>query len=53
MVETRGNYESKYSEGEKLGQGRFGTVYLVTHRQENKKYVAKKIKIDPTASDLA
>jgi serine/threonine protein kinase len=53
MVETLGNYESKYSECEKLGQGRFGTVYLVTDKEENKKYVAKKIKIDPTATDLA
>ncbi len=52
MVETRGNYESKYTEGEKLGQGRFGTVYQVIHKEENKKYVAKKLEFDPQATDL-
>ncbi len=51
MVEAR-NYESQYTEGQKLGQGDFGIVYLATHRQEKKKYVAKKIKIGPEPSDL-
>jgi serine/threonine protein kinase len=52
MVEARGNYESKYTEGEKLGQGDFGNVYQATHKEENKKYAAKKIRFDPAASDL-
>ena len=51
MVEAK-NYESQYTEGRQLGQGGFGTVYEVTHRQEKKKYVAKKMKIDPLPSDL-
>ena len=50
MVEAR-NYESQYTEGKQLGQGAFGTVYEATHKQENKKYVAKKMKIDPLQSD--
>jgi serine/threonine protein kinase len=52
MVEPAKNYESQYTEGEKLGQGAFGVVYLATHKQENKKYVAKKIRIGPKPSDL-
>ena len=52
MVEPTQNYESKYTEGDRLGQGGFGTVYLVTHKQENKKYAAKKMKIGPKPSDL-
>jgi len=46
MVESRDHYESKYTEHEILGRGGFGTVYLVIHRQENKKYVAKKMTIE-------
>ena len=46
MVEPTQNYESKYTEGDRLGQGGFGTVYLVIHRQENKKYVAKKMTLE-------
>ncbi len=53
MVEPAKNYESQYTEGEKLRrQGAFGTVYLATHKQENKKYVAKKMEIGPEPSDL-
>ena len=52
MVEPAKNYESQYTEGEILGQGAFGEVYLATHRQENKKYVSKKMKIGPKPSDL-
>ncbi len=53
MVEPAKNYESQYTEGEKLGQqGAFGAVYLATHRLENKKYVAKKMEIGPNPSDL-
>ena len=50
MVEAK-SYESQYTEGEKLGQGGFGTVYLATHKHENKKYAAKKIKIGPKPAD--
>ena len=53
MVEPAKNYESQYTEGEKLAQqGAFGAVYLATHKQENKKYVAKKMEIGPNPSDL-
>jgi serine/threonine protein kinase len=52
MSEACGNYESQYTEGEKLGHGAFGAVYLTTHKQENKKYVARKMKIGPEPSDL-
>jgi serine/threonine protein kinase len=52
MVEPAKNYENQYTEGRMLGQGAFGAVYLVTHRQENKKYVAKKMKFDATPDDL-
>ena len=52
MVEAAENYESRYTEGRKLGNGAFGTVYEVTHKQENKKYAAKKFEIDPLPSDL-
>ena len=51
MVEAK-NYESQYTEGQKLGQGAFGIVILVTHIQEKKKYVAKKMKFEPTPADL-
>ena len=51
MVEAR-NYVSSYTEGRQLRQGAFGTVYEATHKQENKKYVAKKIKIGLLPSDL-
>ena len=51
MVEAR-NYVSQYTEGRQLGQGAFGTVYEVTHNQENKNYVAKKMKIGLLPSDL-
>ena len=51
MVEAK-NYESQYTEGQKLGQGASGIVYLATHRQEKKKYVAKKTKFEPTPADL-
>ena len=47
MVEAAKNYESQYTEGEKLAQqGAFGAVYLATHKQENKKYVAKKMTLE-------
>ena len=52
MVEAAKTYESQYTEGKQLGQGGFGTVYEASHKQENKKYVAKKLKIDPLPSDL-
>ena len=51
MVEAK-NYESQYTEGSQLGQGAFGTVYEVTHKQEERKYVANKMKIDIKPSDL-
>ena len=51
MVEAK-NYESQYTEGQKLGQGNFGIVILVTHKQEKKKYVAKKLEFEPTPDDL-
>ena len=50
MVEAK-NYESQYTEGQKLG-GNFGIVILATHKQEKKKYVAKKTKFEPTPADL-
>jgi serine/threonine protein kinase len=52
MVDAHGDYESKYTEHELLGEGGFGSVYLVTHKVENKKYVAKKVKVGPDTSDL-
>ena len=52
MVEARGSYESKYTEHEKLDEDSFWTAYLVTHKVENKKYVAMKVKIGPDPSDL-
>ena len=52
MVEAAKTYESQYTEGRQLGKGAFGTVYEATHKQENKKYVAKKLEIDPLPSDL-
>jgi serine/threonine protein kinase len=51
MVEAK-NYESQYTEGQKLGQGAFGIVILVTHIQEKKKYVAKKMKFELTPFGL-
>ena len=52
MVEAK-NYESQYTEGEKLErQGASGIVYLAIHKQEKKKYVAKKTKFEPTPADL-
>ena len=51
MVEAR-NYETQYTEGRQLGQGAFGTVHEATHMQENKKYVAKKMKIGLLPSDV-
>ena len=36
---------------QKLGHA-FGIVILVTHKQEKKKYVAKKMKFEPTPADL-
>ncbi len=53
MVDAHGDYESKYTQHELLGEGGFGAVYLVTHKAENKKYVAKKMKIGPNPSDLS
>ena len=52
MVEAAKNYESQYTEGRQLGKGSFGTVYEATHKQEKKKYVAKKMEIDLRPSDL-
>ena len=52
MVEPAKNYESQYTEGRQLGQGAFGTVYEAKHKQEKKRYVAKKIKFNLQASDL-
>ncbi len=46
MVESRDHYESKYTEKEIIKRGGFGTVYLVIHKQENKKYVAKKMTLE-------
>ena len=46
MVEAK-NYESQYTEDRQLAQSAFGSVYEVTHKQDNKKYVARKLKIDP------
>jgi len=43
MVEPAKNYESQYTEGKKVGKGAFGSVYEAIHKQEEKKYVAKKI----------
>jgi hypothetical protein len=45
VVEARGSYESKYTEHERLDEGGLWTAYLVTHKAEKKKYVAKKSKI--------
>ncbi len=45
MVEARGSYESKYTQHEMHDRGSFWTAYLVTHKAENKKYVAKKSEI--------
>ena len=52
MVEAAKNYESQYTEGREIGQGAFGTVYEVTHKQEERKYVAKKMGFDLQPSDL-
>ena len=52
MVEAARNYESQYTERRKLGQGAFGSVYLVCHKQENKNYAAKKMKVDFVPADL-
>ena len=52
MVEPTKTYEFQYTEGRKLGQGADGSVYEATHKQEKKKYAAKKLKIDLLPSDL-
>ena len=52
MFEVAKNYESQYTEERQLGQNDFLTVYLATHKQENRKYVAKKMKIGPNPSEL-
>ena len=45
MVDAHADYVSKYTEHRLLGEGGYGAVFLVTHKAENKKYVAKKSKI--------
>ena len=52
MVQPAKNYESQYTEGRKLGQGNSGVVYLTTHKQENKEYVAKKMEFGQLPADL-
>ncbi len=52
MVDAHADYVSKYTEHRLLGEGGYGAVYLVTHKAENKKYVAKKMKIGPNPDDL-
>ena len=52
MVEAAKNDESQYTEGRWLGQGGYGAVYEATHKQEKKKYAAKKMENEPLPSDL-
>ena len=52
MVESAKSYDSQYQEGKLLGKGAFGAVYLATHRQKNKQYVAKKMEFEPTPDGL-
>ena len=36
-------YKEDYEEIQCIGRGNFGAAYLVRHRQENEKYIAKKV----------
>jgi serine/threonine protein kinase len=53
MVESAKSYDSQYMEDKWLRRGAFGAVYLATHRQENKQYVANKMEFEPTPDGLS
>lgn len=36
-------YEDKYSELQCIGRGNFGSAWLVVHKAEQVKYIAKKV----------
>jgi hypothetical protein len=46
---SNARYQSEFVEGEKLGKGGFGTVYLGSNRLDGRDYAIKKIRL---ASDL-